>query len=237
MATVFLFVGALVTLLGWSRFHDLAAGHETAILSFVVAYLIVKLWLTKIVANKWLSDNGSAKRPRALEDYVYCLSIYHAFTGILAAAQRIVFFVPFMFYHFCSLDVSMFPPRWQAYDAPYRAFQANLQHHTRTTNPLAFVFAEELFNANRRFRARSVANGGICDEDGGAPAARRAVNRWWLAVTLARNPHLAALRKRQHTLPAATAAEEEAQGEAHLQQQHIIPNPVVEHVIELESSA
>lgn len=232
MATVFFFVWGLATLLGWSRFHELAAGHETAVLSFVIAYFIVKLWLNKIVANKWLSDKGSAKRPRALEDYVFCLSIYHAFTGILAAAQRIVFYVPFMFYQFCSLDESMFPPRWQAYDAPYRAFQANLQHHTRTTNPLAFVFAEELFNANRSFRARSVAGSGIYDEDGGSPAARRAVNRWWLAITLARNPDLTALRK--HTL-AANAAEDGVQGELQLQPGHVVTNPVLER--DFESSA
>jgi uncharacterized membrane protein len=72
---------AIFTLLGWNQFGSLVSGKSTAILSYIVGYLVVKIFLTRVVMHKWLSEKGSAKRPRYLSDFTFCLSVYHVFTG------------------------------------------------------------------------------------------------------------------------------------------------------------
>jgi len=194
MLGVLTFLWTIFTLIGWNRFGNVVSKQTAAIGSYAVGYLVVKLFLRRVVCNTWLSTEGSARRPRALSDFTFCLCVYYVFTGILAALTRIVMFVPFMFVAFCRLDRSMFPEGWQHWDTPHRAFQSTVQHHTRTTNPIAWVFAEQLFEANRTFRARAV--GDPATSTAPPPAARRARNRWQVARTLIANPKLQQLRRR-----------------------------------------
>ena len=185
------------TLVNWTRFDALVAGQLDAILAYIVAYIVVKMTLKRLVCNKWLSTAGSARHPRALSDFIFCLSIFHIFTGLLAAVTRLVMFIPIMFYQFCRLDQNMFPEGWQSWDTPFRACQSLLQHHTRTTNPLAFVFAEYLFEGTKPNRIQSVAAAkGEWTPDAVLPSQQRARIRWHLAMTLINNPSLCESRVR-----------------------------------------
>jgi len=197
MVGVVVVLWTIFTLVDWTRFDALVAGQLNAILAYVVAYIVVKMALKRIVCNKWLSTAGTARQPRALSDFIFCLSIFHIFTGLLASVTRLVMFIPIMFYRFCRLDQNMFPEGWQSWDTPFRACQSLLQHHTRTTNPLAFVFAEYLFEGTKPNRARSVAKAnGVSTSDALLPSQQRAHIRWHLAKTLINNPSLCELRVR-----------------------------------------
>ena len=197
MLVVVIVLWTVFTLLGWTQFEALVVGQLNAILAYVVAYIVVKVTLKRIVCNKWLSTAGSARHPRALSDFIFCLSIFHIFTGLLAAVTRLVMFIPIMFYQFCRLDENMFPEGWQSWDTPFRACQSLLQHHTRTTNPLAFAFAESLFEGTKSNRTRYVAaSHGDWVPDATPPAQVRARTRWHLTRTLINNPSLCELRVR-----------------------------------------
>jgi hypothetical protein len=110
-------------------------------------------------------------------------------------------FIPLLFIQFGRLDQSFFPVEWQAWDSPHRAFQSVLQIHTRSTNPLAFVFAENLYLAAGATRATGDNGGGERKE-----AARRARTRWHLAKTLIRNPSLVGQRGAVQSRSNAVAA-------------------------------
>lgn len=86
---------AVFTLLGWNELGTLLSERMTAIYSYVIMYVIVKIFLTKIVLNKWLSEKGSAKLPRILSNFTLSLSVYYVFTGVHPSAILLYLYLRF----------------------------------------------------------------------------------------------------------------------------------------------
>jgi len=131
-----------------------------------------------------------------MEKFLACLCVYYIASAILAAISRLLLAIPYFFIQFCTLHTSPFEGAWQQYDFPFRAAQSMLQHHTRTQNIHKFAFAESLLDATRPQRQAAMQAAAQTGKVVVAPALLLqkpeliARNRWLVAYTLVRNPHL-----------------------------------------------
>lgn len=168
----------------------------------------ILLRLTQFIAFKWVvpiyvvTSDGSVVRPRCWALLFPTLTLLNFIVGATAGVVRSVVLMPFLLVRFFRVDLTILPDGQEDWDWSFQPFLSLVMHAHSRLNPVMWAVLSDwgggmLADGEGQSPKRISMQTAGRDEDRTAARSlpsQRAVNRWHLAVLLARNPSLAAYR-------------------------------------------
>ncbi|XP_077989495.1 stimulated by retinoic acid gene 6 protein-like [Glandiceps talaboti] len=160
----------------------------------------------------FLQDRGKSfalNNRRLFHNFTYFMFFYNVFLGIYSCLMRILKSVVIGAFVLSRIDQSTLPRKYERFDPGFRAYVGFLQLENAHTHPILVTFCNLLLQStstntetsgrDSMTREQLVVNMEIGDDDT-APTSKRIMteatrrqmirNRWFVALTLVRNPGL-----------------------------------------------
>lgn len=194
MAVIFILVFLILNIITSADFYRFIWSLRKMLVWLGATVIIQLVIMRRLVLDYLCIKDGDIVRPR-LFACVYAMFVIINFAlGALASIARILCMLPFVFIQIHTLDDTVLREEFVGFDIGYTSFLTLTRMDYRLANPVHRSFIADIApQASRRYGPKPSEKSRFEHQE----AKRKTIrNKFWLALTLNRNPGLQALRKR-----------------------------------------